>query len=160
MDGVEADFVWCKICEKHPEGFDTPATVDYNRKQRYRESLQLSINRKGTVRMKPGLLLVYAVLGLILLVVGWGVLKKHSVYPSTQVGYHVEDAGKSREAWEFANRIAGTLSLVCGGVVWLMMAVLWLVKAPFGVCLGIFFALAIVAVGTVIVVPLTLLRKK
>lgn len=110
--------------------------------------------------MKPGLLLVYAVLGLILLVVGWGVFKKHSVYPSTQVGYHVEDAEKSREAWEFANRTAGTLSLVCGGVVWLMMAVLWLVKAPFWVCLGVFFALAIVAIGTVIVVPLTLLRKK
>lgn len=110
--------------------------------------------------MKSGLLLVYAVLGLILLVVGWGVLKKHSVYPSTQVGYHIEDAMKSREAWEFANRIAGTLSLVCGGVVWLMMAVLWLVRAPFGVCLGVFFALAIVAVCTVIVVPLVLLRKK
>lgn len=110
--------------------------------------------------MKPGLFVIYGVFGLILLLTGWGVLKKHSVYPSTQVGYHVEDAEKSREAWEFANRTAGKLSLVCGGVVWLMMAVFWLVSAPFAVCLGGFFALAIAAGCTVLLVPLALLRKK
>ena len=110
--------------------------------------------------MKWELLLVYAVFGLILLVTGWGILKKHSVYPSTQVGYHVKDATKSRELWEFANRTAGKLSLVCGVVVWLLMAVLWLAKVPFEICLGLFFALAIVTICAVIFVPLGLLRKK
>ena len=109
--------------------------------------------------MKPGLLIVYAVLGLILLITGWGVLKKHSIYPSTQVGYHVEDAIKSRKAWELANRAAEKLSLVCGVVVWLLMAVLWLTKASFGLCLGMLFIVAIAAVCLVIFVPLGLLRK-
>lgn len=109
--------------------------------------------------MKWGLLLVYAVFGLILLVTGWGMIKKHSVYPSTQVGYHVKDATKSRELWEFANRTAGKLSLVCGVVVWLMMAVFWLVSAPFGLCLGMFFVVAVMSVCLIIFVPLVLLRR-
>lgn len=109
--------------------------------------------------MKPGLLIVYAVLGLILLITGWGVLKKYSIYPSTQVGYHVEDAIKSRKAWELANRAAGKLPLVCGVVVWLLMAVLWLTKASLGLCLGMLFIVAIAAMCLVIFVPLGLLRK-
>ena len=110
--------------------------------------------------MKPGLLAVYAALGLILLITGWCVWKKHSAYPSTQVGYHVKDAVEGPEAWKRANRVAGKLSLLCGVLVWLLMAVLWLAKAPFGVCLGMLFAAAVAAVCVVVFVPLGLLRKK
>ena len=42
----------------------------------------------------------------------------------------------------------------------ILMAVFWLVSAPFAVCLGGFFALAIAAVCTVLLVSLALLRKK
>lgn len=110
--------------------------------------------------MKPGLLAVYAALGLILLITGCGVWKKHSAYPSTQVGYHGKDAAESPEAWKRANRTAGKLSLLCGVLVWLLMAVLWLAKAPFGVCLGTLFVAAAAAVCVVAFVPLGLLRKK
>lgn len=110
--------------------------------------------------MKLGLLIVYAVLGLIFLITGWGVLKKHSAYPSTQTGYHVKDAMVDRKVWELANRAAGRLSLVCGVFVWLLMAVLWLAKASFALCLGIFFIVAVASVCLVIFVPLGLLRKK
>ena len=110
--------------------------------------------------MKPGLLAVYAALGLILLITGCGVWKKHSAYPSTQVGYHGKDAAESPEAWKRANLVAGKLSLLCGVLVWLLMAVLWLAKAPFGLCLGMFFAAAVAAVCVVVFVPLGLLRKK
>lgn len=109
--------------------------------------------------MKPGLLIVYAVLGLIFLITGWGVLKKHSPYPSTQVGYHVKDAMENQKAWELANRAAGRLSLVCGVVIWLLMAVLWVAKASFALSLGIFFVVAVMSVCLVILVPLGLLRK-
>ncbi len=111
------------------------------------------------IGMKPALLIVYTVLGLIFLITGWGVLKKHSAYPSVQAGYHVKDAMENRKTWELANRAAGKLSLVCGMVVWLLMAVLWLAKATFGLCLGMLFIVAIAAVCLVILVPLGLLRK-
>lgn len=112
------------------------------------------------IEMKLGLLIVYAVLGLIFLITGWGVLKKHSAYPSTQAGYHVKDAMENQKAWELANQAAGKLSLVCGVFVWLLMAVLWLAKASFALCLGIFFVVAVASVCLVIFVPLGLLRKK
>ncbi len=57
------------------------------------------------------------------LLLGWMLIKKHSVFPNTEVGYHFRQAMTDERAWKAANRCAGWISLLCGALFFLLLPV-------------------------------------
>lgn len=106
-------------------------------------------------------LLLNSVTAVIGVLTGILCLLKRSKFPDTRSGYHVKEAAAGEPQWNYYNRTAGTLSLWCALLCFVLLPVaLFLLGVSSGWMLGIYFAAAVLYILAVVFWPACKLRKK
>ncbi len=104
----------------------------------------------------------------LLLLIGEGIILgilffvlrcKHSKYPDFRVGYHVEDIMGSEEKWDYANKTAGNLCGIFGIVFFVISILMYCLKIGTEIALVIMFVLSIIAVVSILLIPIYLTNK-
>ncbi len=110
--------------------------------------------------MSEMILILYHVLALIFAVTGIVVLRGRSSYPDMKAGYHVKEAMKSKESWEYANSFCGKLCIIFT-VVFLLIP-RFLISAGSGNAAGaaVLIIGGALAAGVTVILPLQMLRRK
>lgn len=60
------------------------------------------------------MIVIYVVTALIFIGVGYILKEKHSAFPKTNIGVHIDYAMKDKKTWEVTNRITGAYCIVSG----------------------------------------------
>ena len=110
--------------------------------------------------MSEMILILYHVLALIFAVTGIVVLRSRSSYPDMKAGYHVKEAMKSKESWEYANGLCGKLCIIFT-VVFLLIP-RFLISAGAGNAAGtaVLIIGGALAVAVTVLLPLRMLRRR
>ncbi len=106
------------------------------------------------------ILAVYLIEAGIYALTAFILFKKHSVFPDFSIGYHTRAAMKSKEKWEFANRIAGITSGVLSAIIVAAAVLLMIFKASQSVTIVCLFVVSLIAIGGVLLIPLGMMKKK
>lgn len=108
--------------------------------------------------MSEMILILYHVLALIFAVTGIVVLRSRSSYPDMKAGYHVKEAMKSKESWEYANSFCGKLCIIFT-VVFLLIP-RFLISAGSAAGAAVLIIGGALAAGVTVILPLQMLRRK
>ena len=111
--------------------------------------------------MSEMILILYHVLALIFAVTGIVVLRSRSSYPDMKAGYHVKEAMKSKESWEYANSFCGKLCIIFT-VVFLLIPRFLISAGGSGNAAGaaVLIIGGALAAGVTVILPLQMLRRK
>lgn len=105
------------------------------------------------------LLMIYILEGIILGITAFVIRKKHSAFPDFTAGYHVKEAEKDRESWDYANETAGKLCGICAYAVLAAGIFCYVMGAGFEIMFALLLILSVAAAGSVLLVPVYLLRR-
>ena len=110
--------------------------------------------------MSEILLVIYHILALIFAATGIVVLCSRSSYPDMKAGYHVKEAMKSKETWEYANGFCGKLCMVFTVV--FLLAPRFLISAGAGNAAGtaVLIIGGALAAAVTVLLPLRMLRRR
>lgn len=105
--------------------------------------------------------LLYAFSLLMAFALGLLLWKKHSIFPDMRVGYHVTDAMRGEEEWEYANACAGKTSMFGGVLAFAVFpAACLFLRLSAGRMALLYCCVCLLWSLAVLVLPLYLLRKK
>ncbi len=105
-------------------------------------------------------LLPFMVFSIILGILAYVLIKKFSIYPDFRIGYHDKRVMESKEKWEYANKTAGKLCALWSAVVFSVSILLYHIKLGNKISLIILFTLCIVAVCSILILPIQLSKRK
>lgn len=103
---------------------------------------------------------LYGLEGVVFGVLGFVLKRKHSEYPDFRVGYHDERFMTDKDRWNYANRVTGNICLVSFMVFVVAAVVLYCCKVALGTNLAVFFALSLLAILGVLLLPIALVKRK
>lgn len=106
------------------------------------------------------ILAVYLIEAGIYALTAFIMFKKHSEFPDFSIGYHMKAAIKSKEKWDYANRTAGVVSGVFAGVILAAALLLMAFRAGESAAILCLFAVSLIAISGVLLIPLQLLKRK
>ena len=109
--------------------------------------------------MNPFLLLPFIVLGIILAILAFVLKKKHSAFPDFKVGYHDRREMENKEKWDYAINLAGNFCAGFAVAFFVLSALLYLFKAGTAAALLILFALSVIAIGSILFLPIVLSKR-
>lgn len=110
--------------------------------------------------MRLALVLLSLLEGVIFAATSFIVLKKRSIFPDTRIGLHMAQATQSEATWVYANTIAGKVCLIGACALLALAAVLFWTDFEKATALLLFFAVSVLAILAVLLLPTYLLRKK
>ena len=114
----------------------------------------------GGVRMHPILLILFLLESIIFAVTGYIAGRKHTPFPDFRIGLHMEDAMKSRDAWESANRLCGLLCVVSAAVFLSTGLLLYFLKRGTGTAVLSLLGLSAVCIPISVLCPSAYAKRK
>ena len=110
--------------------------------------------------MSEILIVIYHILALIFAAAGIVVLRSRSSYPDMKAGYHVKEAMKSKETWEYANGVCGKLCMLFTVVFLLVPRFLLSAGAGNAAGTAVLIIGGALAVAVTVLLPLRMLRRR
>ena len=110
--------------------------------------------------MNETVLILYHILALIFAAAGIVLLRSRSSYPDMKAGYHVKEAMKNKDSWEYANGLCGKLCLIFTVVFLVLPRILISAGAQTSAGVAVFITCGVPAVAVTVILPVRMLRKK
>lgn len=105
------------------------------------------------------ILLLYIIFAIILGILAFVLKKKRSLFPDFKIGYHNKKTMENKETWECANNTAGNLCALFAVIGIVVSAILYFVNVNIGAALIAFFIYSLIAILTILIVPVQSSRK-
>lgn len=104
-------------------------------------------------------LLVFIALAVIFGVLSFLLKYKHSEFPDCSVGYRDRRLMSSKEKWDNANKLCGSLCFVCAVVSIIVPILLYLTKTGVALSITVLFIWSATAIALVLVIPIICSKK-